>query len=78
MLSTFTLLTLGGTAFRLTLNWGLKTRFGYRLGVPQLLAGALIVLAGLPDLIKPFPYPLPLSFTLGFLLTDLLLQRKIA
>lgn len=78
MLSTFTLLTLSGTAFRLALNWGLRSQTNYRLVVPQILAGGLIVLAGLPDILKPFPYPLPLSFTLGFLLTDLLLQRKTA
>ncbi|MEH6836541.1 hypothetical protein, partial [Falsihalocynthiibacter arcticus] len=70
MLSTFTLLTLGGTAFRIALNRALKAKTNYSLSVPQILAGALIVLAGLPDLIKPFPYPLPLSVTLGFLLHD--------
>ncbi|MEY8096317.1 hypothetical protein AB9F29_02720 [Falsihalocynthiibacter sp. S25ZX9] len=78
MFSTFTLLTLGGTAFRMALNWGLKTHTNHSLNIPQILAGGLIVLAGLPELIKPFPYPLPLSFTLGFLLPDLLLRRNPA
>lgn len=78
MLSTFTLLTMGGIAFRLALNWALKTKTNYSLSVPQILAGALIVLAGLPDQIKPFPYPFPLSATLGFLLPELLLQRQAA
>ncbi|AML52972.1 hypothetical protein RC74_18445 [Falsihalocynthiibacter arcticus] len=41
MLSTFTLLTLGSTAFRLGLNWGLKTKTDYRISVPQILVGAL-------------------------------------
>ncbi|AML52985.1 hypothetical protein RC74_18535 [Falsihalocynthiibacter arcticus] len=75
MLSTFTLLTLGSTAFRLGLNRGLKTKTDYRISVPQILVGALIVLAGLPDILKPIPYPLPLSLTLGFFLPDLLLRR---
>ncbi|WP_082802360.1 hypothetical protein [Falsihalocynthiibacter arcticus] len=75
MLSTFTLLTLGSTAFRLGLNWGLKTKTDYRISVPQILVGALIVLAGLPDILKPIPFPLPLSLTLGFFLPDLLLRR---
>ncbi|MEY8096328.1 hypothetical protein AB9F29_02775 [Falsihalocynthiibacter sp. S25ZX9] len=75
MLSTFTLLTLGSTAFRLGLNWGLKTKTDYRISVPQILVGALIVLAELPDILKPIPFPLPLRLTLGFFLPDLLLRR---
>lgn len=75
MFSTFTLLTLGSAAFRLCLNWGLKTKTNYRISIPQILVGALIVLAGLPDILKPIPYPLPLSFTLGFFLPDLLFRR---
>jgi hypothetical protein len=42
---------------------------------PQVLAGALVVLAGLPEFIKPFPFPVPLGLTLGLLLPDLLLRR---
>jgi hypothetical protein len=75
MLSTFTLLTLGGTAFRLALNWGLKAKTNYHINIPQILVGALIVLAGLPDILKPIPWPLPLSLTLGFFLPDLLFRR---
>jgi hypothetical protein len=45
------------------------------LSIPQALAGALVVLAGLPEFIKPFPFPMPLSLTLGLLLPDLLLRR---
>jgi hypothetical protein len=76
MFTTFTLLLAVGFSFRLALNWGLKRRFELWLSVPQALAGAIVVLAGLPDLLKPFAYPLPLSFTLGFLLPDLLLRRS--
>jgi hypothetical protein len=43
--------------------------------VPQALAGALVVLAGLPEFIKPIPFPVPLGLTIGLLLPDLLLRR---
>jgi hypothetical protein len=76
MFTSFPLLIAGGVALRLALNWGLKRRWGLSLTVPQTLAGAIIVLAGLPDLLKPFPFPLPLSFTLGTLLPDLLLRKS--
>jgi hypothetical protein len=71
MFTTFTLLVAASSALRLVLSWALKHRFGFSFGVPQTLAGALVVLSGLPDLIKPFAYPLPLSITLGALLPDL-------
>jgi len=54
MFTTFTLLVVVGGALRLALNWGLKRHLRFILGVPQALAGALVVLAGLPDLLKPF------------------------
>ena len=76
MFTSFPLLIAGGVALRLALNWGLNRRWGLSLTVPQALAGAVIVLAGLPDLLKPIPFPLPLSFTLGTLLPDLLLRRS--
>ncbi|NIZ63492.1 hypothetical protein DL239_21275 [Sedimentitalea sp. CY04] len=76
MLTSFPLLAAVGLALRCALNWGLSNRWGLSLTVPQILAGALIVLAGLPDLLKPFAYPLPLSFTLGVVLPDLFLRRK--
>lgn len=75
MFSTFTFFTAGSAAFRLCLNWVLKAKTNYRISVPQILIGALIVLAGLPDILKPIPYPLPLSLTLGFFLPDLLFRR---
>ena len=75
MFTTFTALALAGGALRLVLQWQLKRRWGLSLAVPQALAGAIVVLAGLPDFLKPFPFPIPLSLTLGLLLPDLLLRR---
>jgi hypothetical protein len=75
MFTTFTALALAGGALRLVLQWQLKTRWEMYLSIPQALAGALVVLAGLPEFIKPFPFPVPLSITLGLLLPDLLLRR---
>ena len=76
MFTTFTALALAGGALRLVLQWQLRKRWDVSLAVPQVLAGALVVLAGLPEFIKPFPFPVPLSITLGLLLPDLLLRRS--
>ena len=75
MFTTFTALALAGGALRLVLQWQLKTRWDISLAVPPVLAGALVVLAGLPSILQPFPFPAPLSLTLGLLLPDLLLRR---
>ena len=75
MFTTFTALAIAGGGLRLVLEWQLKRRWGISLAVPQILAGAIVVLAGLPDFLKPFPFPIPLSLTLGLLLPDLLLRR---
>ena len=75
MFTTFTALALAGGALRLVLQWQLKTRWGISLAVPQILAGALVVLAGLPSILQPFPFTVPLGLTLGLLLPDLLLRR---
>ena len=75
MFTTFTALALAGGALLLVLQWQLKTRWDISLAVPQILAGALVVLAGLPSMLQPFPFPVPLSLTLGLLLPDLLLRR---
>ena len=50
----------------------------YRLGlsIPQALAGVLVMLAELPDILKPFSFPLPLGFNLRALLPDLLFRRR--
>ena len=57
MFTTFTALALAGGGLRLVLQWQLKKRWGISLAVPQILAGAIVVLAGLPEL----PQALPLS-----------------
>jgi hypothetical protein len=68
-------LALAGGVLRLVLQWQLKTRWEMSLSIHQALAGALVVLAGLPSILQPFPFPIPLSLTLGLLLPDLLLRR---
>jgi len=75
MFTTFTALALAGGVLRLVLEWQLKRRWDISLAVPQALAGALVVLAGLPEFLKPLPFPVPLSLILGLLLPDLLLRR---
>ena len=75
MFTTFTALALAGGVLRLVLQWQLRKRWDISLAVPQILAGALVVLAGLPEFIKPLPFPIPLSLALGLLLPDLLLRR---
>ena len=75
MFTTFTALVLSGGGLRLVLEWQLKRRWDISLAVPQALAGALVVLAGLPEFLKPLPFPVPLSLILGLLLPDLLLRR---
>ena len=75
MLTLFMLLALAGGIFRLALARLLKQRWGLSFGVPKALAGALVVLAGLPEFIKPIPFPVPLGLTIGLLLPDLLFRR---
>ena len=75
MFTTFTALAFAGGGLRLVLQCQLKRRWGISLAVPQILAGAIVVLAGLPSILQPFPFPVPLSLTLGLLLPDLLLRR---
>ena len=57
MLTLFMLLAAAGGILRLALAWLLKQRWGVSISVPQALAGALVVLAGLPEFIKPIPPP---------------------
>ena len=71
MFTPFLLLMAAGVGFRLTLSWILRAKFNLDLAIPQALAGAIVVLAGLPDFLKPFPFPIPLSLTLGVVLPDL-------
>ena len=76
MFTTFTALALAGGGLRLVLQWQLKKRWGISLAVPQILAGALVVLAGLPEFLKPLPFPVPLGLTLGLFLPDLIMTRR--
>lgn len=75
MFATFTLLTAAGVGFRLALACSLRRRYDLRLSIPDILAVILLVLAGLPDWLRPIPFPLPFSFTLGAVLPDLLMRR---
>lgn len=77
MLPSFTLLACAGGALRLGLGLVLYQKTRVVLSVPQLLAGALVVLAGLPDVLKPVPFPVPPGLVLGFLLPDLLFARSV-
>ena len=76
MFTTFTALVLAGGALRLVLQWQLRKRWDISLAVPQVLAGALVVLAGLPGILQPIPFPVPLSLTIGLLLPDLIMTRR--
>jgi len=76
MFTTFTLLVAVGCSLRLALNWILRRRFAVGLSVPQALAGALVVLAGLPDFLQPLSFPIPLGMTVGLLLPDLFMRRS--
>jgi len=76
MLTTITLLAAASGALRLGLNWVVWRRFGVFVTLPQLLAVALVVLASMPGILQPVPWPLPLSVTVGLLLPDLLLRRR--
>ena len=74
MISTFVLLTVVGGVCRLGLNWVLRRKLGVSLGLPPILALALVVLTGLPDILSPVSN-LPLGLVIGLLLPDLLLRR---
>ena len=56
MLTLFLLLAAAGGVLRLALQWGVQRRWGITIGVPQALAGAVVVLAGLPEFLRPFPF----------------------
>ena len=75
MISTFVLFTVVGGVCRFGLNWALRRKLRVSLGLPPILALALVVLAGLPDILSPVSINLPLGLVLGLLLPDLLLRR---
>ena len=76
MLTSFVPLAVAGGVLRLGVVLLLRWRSAFVFCVPQLLAGALVVLAGLPDMLQPVPFPVPLGFAVGFLLPDLVLARR--
>ena len=76
MFTSLTLFAIAGSVFRLGLGRLMYQKSGFVLSVPQVLAGALVVLAGLPDVLKPVPFPLPVGLVAGFLLPDLLFARS--
>ena len=75
MFTTSILLAIASGALRLGLTYAFWKRFGWLVTLPPVVAGLLLGLATLPDLLKPIPWPLPLSMTIGLLLPDLLLRR---
>ena len=75
MFTTSTLLALASGALRLGLTYAVWKRFGWLVTLPPVVAGLILGLAALPDLLKPIPWPIPLSVTFGLLLPDLLLRR---
>ena len=75
MMTTFMLLALAGGTLRVALNWVLRRYFGLSLSFPQGLAGVLLLLAVLPDIITPIDINLPLGLVVGLLLPDLVFRR---
>lgn len=75
MFTTSTLLAIASGAIRLGLTYAFWKSFGWLVTLPPAVAGLLLGLAALPDLLKPIPWPLPLSMTLGLVLPGLLLRR---
>ena len=65
MISTFVLFTVVSGVCRLALNWGLRRKLGVSLGLPPILALALVILTGLPNIYKglsQFGMPTRVSF----------------
>ena len=75
MIPTFVLLAAAGRGLRLALNYAVRRKLGMALGLPPILALAVIVLTALPDVITPIDINLPLGLVIGLLLPDLLLRR---
>jgi len=75
MLTSSTLLAVAGGVFRLGLTYLLWRRYGWAVIVPPVVAALIVVLAFLPEWMRPVPWPLPLSITVGLLWPDLLLRR---
>ena len=75
MIPTFVLLALAGGGLRLALNSVVRHKLGLVLGLPPVLALAILLFAMLPDIITPIDINLPLGLVVGLLLPDLLLRR---
>ena len=76
MISTFVLLTVVGGVCRPGLNLVLRRKLGVSLGLPPILALALVILTGLPDILSPVSINLPLGLVLGLLLPCLKFAEK--
>ena len=75
MMTTFMLLALAGGALRVALNYAVRRKLGVAIGLPPLLALAVLLLAVLPDIITPIDINLPLGLIVGLLLPDLVFWR---
>ena len=75
MIPTFVLLAAAGGGLRLALNYAVRRKLGVAIGLPPVLALAVIVFIALPDIITPIDINLPLGLVVGLLLPDLLLRR---
>ena len=75
MIPTFVLLAVVGGGLRLAVNSAVRRKLGLALGLPPVLALAILLFAVLPDVITPIDVNLPLGLVVGLLLPDLLLRR---
>ena len=75
MIPTFVLFAAAGGGLRFALNYAVRRKLGVALGLPPILALAVIGLTALPDIITPIDINLPLGLVVGLLLPDLLLRR---
>ena len=75
MIPTFVLLAAAGGGLRFALNYTVRRKLGAALGLPPVLALAILIFAVLPDMITPIDINLPLGLVVGLLLPDLLLRR---
>ena len=75
MIPIFVLLAAAGGGLRLALNYAVRRKLGVAIGLPPVLALAVIGLTALPDIITPIDINLPLGLVVGLLLPDLLLRR---
>ena len=55
MFTTSTLLAVASGALRLGLTYAVWKRFGWLVTLPPVVAGLILGLAALPDLLKPIP-----------------------